>query len=277
MAFLYPLIDSTDSVNFAADSKYIQTGDIEVEVVIRIEKSNAQGPIIALSYQDTLTSGNENPNCNILFSLELSSDQRPFYRHEFGNGIDWTSGSSLSAILPFGVWKRIKLTRIGKTITILVDGEVIRTVDFGTAPYAGTNPLQTLWIGRVYTGLSQSRDYGTGFSIAYAQYKGPTNNILFTYGEDPGGSPRTLAPQIGVKFIDAFVNSYMRPIQVQKGVIGLDPYAGKFERNSQRGSGYILDMSGAGGGPSEATEINPPRAFPLENSWKRANPGSFSK
>lgn len=183
MGFLYPVVYSGDYLNFGRNSAWYQTGNIEVEVVIRIDSTVAQGPIISMSESDGATS-TENPNYNIIWALELNTQQRPFYRHEYGNGTDWTTGSGSAPQLPFGVWKRVKFTRVGSTITILIDGVVVHTINYSNAPYAGPSPVQSLYIGRTYTGLTSSYDYGRGFCIAYAQYKGPTGNVLFTYGQD---------------------------------------------------------------------------------------------
>lgn len=276
MGFLYPIVDAGDAINFGRNSAWYQTGDAEVEVVIRIEKTNAQGPIFSLSNPDTVSSGSENANCNIIFSLDLSLEQRPFYRHEYGSGTDWTSGSASAPRIPIGVWTRIKVTRIGTTITIFIDGQVVHTINYANAPYAGPSPAQSIWIGRVYTGFSQSYDFGRGFSIAYARYKGSSNNVLFTYGEDPGGAPGAVSPEMTATILDPFSHAVARPVQYQFGTINLDVFGGTFERKPQRGTGYILDMTGAGGGNTAPAEINPPRAYPLESTWKKANPTSFN-
>lgn len=276
MGFLYPIVDVGDALNFGRSSAWYQTGNVEVEVVIRIEKTNAQGPIFSLSNPDTGSSGAENPNSNIIFSLDLSLEQRPFYRHEYGNGTDWTSGSASAPRIPIGVWTRVKVTRIGTAITIFINGQVVQTINYANAPYAGPSPAQAIWIGRVYTGLSQSYDFGRGFSIAYAQYKGPSNNVLFTYGEDPGGAPGAISPEISAKFFEPFAHAVARPAQYQFGTIDLDAFGGNFERKPQRATGYILEMTGSGsGGGGDAEEINAPRAFPLEVQWKKANEAAF--
>jgi len=278
MGFLYPLLNNGDSVSYGRNSAWYQTGDIELEVVIRIDSKQAQGPIISLSDFDPAST--ENPNCNILWALELNTQQRPFYRHEYGtNAVDWTTGSTSAPVIPFGVWTRIKVTRVSSTITILINGVVVHTINFPISPYAGSAPQQTLWIGRTYTGTNGAYDYGRGFSIAYAQYKGPTGRALFTYGEDPGGAPGANAPIVGfVEPAEAFGGTFTRPIQVKQASIEeLEAFGGIFMRLPQRANGYILETSGDTIGGGESEPIQTPRAFPLESSWKKANAKSFSK
>jgi len=278
MGFLYPLLQATDSLSYGRNSAWYQTGNIEVEVVLRIDNGTAQGSIISLSDFDP--NGTENPNCNILWALELNLNQRPYYRHEYGtNAVDWTSGSASAPQLPIGVWKRLKITRVGSTITILIDGVVVHTINFPSSPYPGTAPQQSLWVGRTYTGPSGTYDYGRGFTIAYAQYKGPNGNVLFTFGTDPGGAPGALAPLIEVvEAPEALVGSFTRPAQFKRAADErIEPIGGTGTRIVQRANGYTLEMLEGSTGGGGTDPIQTPRSYPLEASWKRANAKSFSK
>lgn len=103
----------------------------------------------------------------------------------------------------------------------------------------------------------------------------------------------TMTTAKGIMFDEKEISGFKRPLP-KPGLLDYDPLkiTGKvkprggiiedsfyktFIRGNQRGNAYILEMTGSGKNGGEAKEAIPPRAFPLESPWKKANPTSFNK
>lgn len=140
----------------------------------------------------------------------------------------------------------------------------------------------------VFKGQVASDPYGTvqprsankskGASIESAMYAKPRATWTTAKGtmfdeKEVSGFKRPL-PKPGLLDYDPLkITGKVKP----RGGVIEDPFYKTFVRGSQRGNAYILDMTGSGKNSGEAKEAVPPRAFPLESPWKKANPTSFNK
>lgn len=256
------------------DVRHALTGNLEIEFVFRMDEKTPLGSIISFGGYDN--GGIETSANNVLYSVFLSSPRKLSVFHEYGNGTEYQADGTTE--LPLD-WLRVRVVRSGLTYSIYVNGNLYLQSSFlsNQAPSFGVNmgAASRIRIGATYFNLT-ARNTLTRVSIAYVKVKNASNVVVYELGEDPGGAPGTNKPFIGATIFDPFSHAVARPVQHQLGAIDFDAFGGIFERKPQRGIGYILDMTGAGGGNTAPAEIIPPRAYPLEGTWKKANPTSFN-
>lgn len=244
--------------------------DLEIEVVIMLERTTSNGPIIGYSAYEA--NSYEQAVNNILYSLRINA-RKVEISHEYGNGSNYTVASTQE--VPVGRWVRIKMIRSGFTYFVYVDGVLHLQTTFTSAqsPTIGT-PLSTqgaLRLGLLYT-EAQTTTRANTINICFATVKNESGAIVYQYGQDPGGSPGVAPLELGgVLDVDSFVGLFERPPQIQKGMDEIEPNYLLLTRGPQRTNAYLMDPidEGPGGGGSEP--IQTPRAFPLETQWTRAN------
>lgn len=250
------------------------TGDLEIEAVFRIMKANTNGTIVCFAGYDN--AGVETIAGNALYTISINTG-RIGISHEYGNGTNFSFNGP--SALPVGTWIRLRLVRNGLSYSVYLNGVLHATATFASnqVPTFGStiSPNTQLRVGNGYLEQTTASRL-TDVILGHVKIKNASGSIVYELGEDPGGTPGTNPPFTSARFVDSFQTAIIRPTQFKGGAIPLDSFGGNFERKPQRGTGYILDMTGAGGGNTEPAEINPPRAYPLEGTWKKANPTSFN-
>lgn len=246
------------------------TGDMEIEVIIRILRNNASGAVICFGGYDN--SGAETAANNALYSL-IVSGQRLAVNHEYGNGSNF--GHSGPITLPLD-WIRVRMVRTGLTYTIYVNGEIYTQATF-TSSQAPSNGSAIGSSGiRVGNGYIEQMTplRLTYVNLTYVKVKNGSGAVVYELGDDPG----TNRPPISARFLDPYSTMVMRPVQQLSGRIEVDPLGPLPERSPQRKNGYSVEVTAGDRESGEETpSLNTPRSYPLESSWKRANAEYFSK
>ncbi len=265
---------SGDYIMNVHDPAHALLNDMELEVVVMLNRSTSSGPIIGFSAYDAGAS--ESIACNVLYSLRLNGRKVEVF-HEFGNGSNYIATSTQD--VPFGKWLRIKMIRSGFTYYAYVDGVLHLQATFlsGQRPamFTPINTQNALRLGLLYTDM-QTTTRASRISICYAVVKNESGSVVYSYGQDPGGSPG-VAP-LDLAFappFDPFRGVFERTVQVKKGMDDLDSMYLLVTRGPQRANGYLIDPIDEGSGGGGSDPIQTPRAFPLETQWKRANASQF--
>lgn len=244
--------------------------DLEIEVIIMLERTTSNGPIIGYSGYEQFTG--EQQYYNVLYSLRINARKVEVF-HEYGNGANYVASTIRE--IPVGRWVRIKLIRAGFTYYIYVDGELYTQVTFTSAQRPTTTaPLDVtsaLRLGLLYT-EAQTTTRASLINLCFATVKNESGAVVYEYGQDPGGAPGVAPLELGaILNVDSFEGLFERPPQMRKGMDDIEPMYRLVTRGPQRANAYLIDPidEGSGGGGSEP--IQTPRAFPLETQWTRAN------
>lgn len=261
----------TEEIAIPYNVSHAITGDVEIETVIRILKSNASGVIVGFSGV-----GTENQNNNTLYALSVSR-QRLTVTHEYGNGTGVKFEATGPSNLSFD-WIRVRIVRSGLSYSIYVNGTLYHQASFPSnqAPTFAAGGVSTqIRVGNTFISTTTPSRL-TNVNVAYVKIKNGSGTVVFELGEDTGGAPGTSPPFMAPRFIDPLDRLFTRPPQNKIGKIDYDPFGFSAERKAQRRNGYILDMTGSGNAGDGSGEVNAPRAYPLETSWQKANPHKFS-
>lgn len=265
---------SGDYIVNAHDPAHALLNDMELEVVVMLDRATSAGPIIGFSGYERFTS--EQQFYNVLYSLRINARKVEVF-HEFGLGNTYVATST--QLVPVGRWIRIKMIRSGFTYYVYVDGVLhLQTTFLSSQRPTTTAQLDVttaLTLGLLYT-EAQTTTRAFRISICYAVVKNESGSVVYTYGQDPGGFPG-VAP-LDLAFappLDPFRGIFERTVQVKKGMDEIEPQYSLVTRGPQRANAYLIDPidEGSGGGGSEP--IQTPRAFPLESQWTRANASQF--
>lgn len=269
--FYYFSGNAGEDISVPYNAAHAITGDMEIEVIIRILRNNASGAVVFFGGYDNGVV--ETAANNTLYSL-IVSGQRLAVNHEYGNGSNF--GHTGPITLPLD-WIRVRMVRTGLTYTIYVNGEIYTQATFTSSQVpsygstVGSGAVMRVGNGYIEQTTALRLTY---VNLAYVKVKNGNGTVVYELGDDPG----TNKPPISARFIDPYSTMVTRPVQQFTGRIEVDPLGPLPERSPQRKNGYSVEVTGGGSGSGEEKpSLNTPRSYPLESSWKRANAEYFSK